>query len=190
MKPELKPTLWRTCRVLAGRRRLLLLRILIREGGAGLSVQEIARRAELDEAAVSQELRRLQARGLIRGERRGRYSYYWFAPDESLADAVALAPVLRAGFLENSADYSDRCFRLATGLTHPRRIELLKEIGFGRRTREELREATEISGPALSRHLAKLIARGYVQREGDQFFIPRQADPLARELLAIVRPRR
>lgn len=77
--------------------------------------------------------------------------------------------VLRAGFLENSTDYSDRCFRLATGLTQPRRIELMKAIGFARRARKELRGATGISGPALSRHLAKLIARGYVQREGAHF---------------------
>lgn len=89
MKTELKPTLWHTCRVLAGRRRLLLLRILIREGGAGLAVQEIARRAELDEPAASHNLRRLQARGLLQGERRGRYFYYMFAPDESEADEGA-----------------------------------------------------------------------------------------------------
>ena len=63
----LAPTLWRTCRVLAGATRLALLRLIIES--PDLRVADLAALAGLSESRTSQELRRLQARGLVQALR-------------------------------------------------------------------------------------------------------------------------
>ena len=75
----LSPTLWRTCRVLAGGTRLALLRRVIKH--PGLSVSELVAAEKIDLARASQELRRLQARGIVDVEREGRRVRYFPEPD-------------------------------------------------------------------------------------------------------------
>ncbi len=57
--PPLQPTLWRTCRVLANRRRLQILRLLA--GGRELTVTTVARQLEIATPVASQSPRALRA---------------------------------------------------------------------------------------------------------------------------------
>ena len=62
MSPSSQPTLWRTCRVLANRKRLQTLALLIRQPNQ--TVSAVAERMSLSMPAASQYLRALEARGL------------------------------------------------------------------------------------------------------------------------------
>src|SRR6266478_9641531 len=61
--PSHQPTLWRTCRVLANRKRLQILALLSRQPNQ--TVSTVARQMRLSLPAASQYLRALEARGLL-----------------------------------------------------------------------------------------------------------------------------
>ena len=60
---SLQPTLWRTCRVLANRTRLRMFHLLLHQPGQ--TVSAIAERLGLTVPVASQNLRALEARGLL-----------------------------------------------------------------------------------------------------------------------------
>jgi len=64
-----RPTLWRTCRVLANRTRLRIFRRLAQQPGQ--TVSDVARRLRLSLPVTSQYLRALEARGLLSARRVG-----------------------------------------------------------------------------------------------------------------------
>src|SRR5437762_1309603 len=72
--PPLRPTLWRTCRVLANRTRLQIFALLVRRRSQ--TVSAIADRIEVPLSVASQNLRALEARGLLEVRRSGRRVYY------------------------------------------------------------------------------------------------------------------
>ncbi len=67
---SLRPTLWRTCRVLANRTRLKIYALLLRQPGQ--TVSAIAEQLKLPLPAASHYLRALEARGLLAVRRKGR----------------------------------------------------------------------------------------------------------------------
>jgi DNA-binding transcriptional ArsR family regulator len=181
MNGELQPTLWRTCRVLAGRRRLALLGWVHAKRSAG--VTELARLTGLPVAVASQELRRLQSRGLLQARRSGRDVGYRFEADLSVQDAVRLVPALRDGFRRDAKGFPARCFRLATGFTHVRRIDIVRSLAAGACAFDGLSRRTGIQKSALARHLAKLVRRGLVDRTRGLYRLPVKPMGLARHLL-------
>ncbi len=64
---NLNPTLWRTCRMLTGTNRVRLLREL--HDHPGQSVSQLAAALGIGPSDASQELRRIQSRGLLKSER-------------------------------------------------------------------------------------------------------------------------
>lgn len=75
-------------------------RILSRLGAGPCSVSELARAVEMEQPAVSQQLRVLRHLGLVVGDRRGRQVIYALHDDhvgELLAQAVSHAEHLRLG---------------------------------------------------------------------------------------------
>lgn len=187
MSGELQPTLWRTCRVLAGRRRLALLGWVLKKGRSG--VTELAGWAGLPVAVASRELRRLQSRGILRAWRSGRDVRYRFEADPMVHDAVRLVPVLRDGFRGDSMAFPDLCFRLATGFTHVRRIGIVRALAEGPAGFDDLSRRTGIQKSALARHLAKLVRRGLVDKNHGLYGISSTPVPLARRLLELARQR-
>lgn len=182
MKPRLRPTLWRTCRTLANRRRLRMLMLLDEHGE--MSVSAMAREMECQPSRASEALRALNARGLLRVRRSGRYVYYGIGGDPSVSDSVTLlrvvVPLLRTG-----PDALDRVFRAVTAFTHPRRQRLIYELSRSEMTLAELRRRTRISKPALRRHLQKLITRGMVERNNRRYRPTRPRDALRKALLGL-----
>ncbi|HEX8490090.1 MAG TPA: winged helix-turn-helix transcriptional regulator, partial [Chthoniobacterales bacterium] len=91
-----QPTLWRTCRVLANRKRLQILALLLRQPNQTVSV--VAERMGLTVPTASQYLRALEARGLLACRRVGRSVEYRVSADtrEGAAGKIinALRPVL------------------------------------------------------------------------------------------------
>jgi ArsR family transcriptional regulator, nickel/cobalt-responsive transcriptional repressor len=77
-------------------------RILSRLGAGPCSVSELARDVEMEQPAVSQQLRVLRHLGLVVGDRRGRHIVYALHDDhvgELLAQAISHAEHLRLGLV-------------------------------------------------------------------------------------------
>lgn len=182
----LHPTLWRTCRALANRRRLAVLRHLARHGRS--QVSEVQEALGLGSGEASACLRRLNARGVLRVRRWSRYVYYEIGADPQVPDAAPLVEALRAA-LGSRRDPSARIHRALTALTHPRRTALLALMGTQAWTPDALRRVSGISGPALSRHLRKLRDRGWARPHGGTWRLTRPAAPFARCLFDLARAR-
>ena len=152
---ELKPTLWRTCRVLAHPKRLEMLHALIDRSPQ--TVAQVAGLVHLPLPATSIALRALGARGLLRATPKGKYVFYAPVPNPAVANAeLLLKAVARA--LAEEMDYAE-ISHFVTAFTHERRIRIVREIKENASTIPELGLRTGISVPALMRHLTKLESR-------------------------------
>lgn len=172
---SLHPTLWRTCRAIANRTRLQIIRSLLENPNQNVSV--LAGRLNLTLPVASQYLRVLEARSLLTAQRNGRWVKYKI----NTVNASALSAAIIAVFRKES-DSIETVFKVATAFTHPRRIELFKLLSNQPRTVEQLRAVTKISSWALSRHLHKLESRGFIARQEKMFVAINQASELRREL--------
>ncbi len=155
----LQPSLWRTCRVLANRRRLDILAELLDRSPQDVS--QIAEALGLSEAVASQYLRHLNARGLLRASRAGRFVSYSAQPDPTLYESVKLLAALRHALIKEK-DSTDHIFNQVTAFTHWRRIRIVQCLAPGDCSFTDLMRRTSISRAALQRHLKKLIGRNYV----------------------------
>ncbi|HEY3150852.1 MAG TPA: metalloregulator ArsR/SmtB family transcription factor [Candidatus Binatia bacterium] len=179
MSPSSQPTLWRTCRVLANRKRLQILALLIRQPNQ--TVSAVADRMSLSMPAASQYLRALEARGLVTCRRMGRRVEYRAAAGTSEGAAGEIVKALHWVF-RRRAQPIEAIFKLATGFTHPRRIEVFRAVTNGADSSAKLQAATKMPARALARHLAKLEARGFVENERKAFTVRNQTHPLGRVL--------
>ena len=179
--PDLKPTLWRTMRVLAHPRRLQLLATLFRD--APLCVSDCAQCCGMPRVSTSVALRQLQARGLIRAERESRWVRYRPLPDPLVAHAPAIDAALRTALRPTHLDLPS-IIKIITAFTHERRIRIVQALADGPRTMDDLSATCHISAPALIRHIDKLIRRKVVHREAERVALLPPANPLAAALLA------
>ncbi len=176
----LSPTLWRTCRALANRKRLCLLRHVF--SAPGIAVSSAAKDLGWPVPLASQYLRTLNARGLLRATRQGREVCYEAGPDPSLPETAVLLPALQAA-LGRRANPVDAAFRSLTAFTHPRRIILVRALSTGAGTLGEIRKRTGIPLSAAQRHLRKLRRRGFVAKNKDRYVCRHPPSTLARALM-------
>ena len=174
-----QPTLWRTCRVLANRKRLRTLALLIRQPNQ--TVSALAERVSLSMPAASQYLRALEARGLLTCRRVGRRAEYRPSPGTGEGTAEEIVKALRLAF-RRRAQPIEAIFKLATAFTHPRRIAVFRALTNGGDSFAELQAATNMPARALSRHLAKLEARGFVKDEEALYVATIHRHPFGRVL--------
>ncbi len=184
MSPAREPTLWRTCRVLANRKRLQTLALLIRQPNQ--TVSAVAERMSLSMPAASQYLRALEARGLLTCRRVGRRVEYRLSAGTSKGAAEEIIKAVRLVF-RRRAQPIEAIFKLATGFTHPRRIEVFRALTNGAHSFTKLQAATKMPARAVSRHLAKLEARGFVKNEMALYVAALQRHPLGRVLARLAR---
>jgi len=181
MKLEaLNPTLWRTCRVLANKKRLLVLREL------GLRPEQrvsgIAHRLGLSPSLASQALRALNARGLLRARRVGKYVYYIPGANRSIPNSDRLLQVIQKEFA-NDKKPSINIFQYCTAFTHPRRILIIKTLCNDPMQLKDIAFKTKIPTSALDRHLRKLIDRGFVSHADGRYACSVPRNQFARVLL-------
>ena len=152
---------------------------MLRNPSATVSAAAAAMR--LPECVASSYLRALNARGLLRAARRGRFVRYEAVPDPLIRDAAALLKALAVTLRRDRG--RDAACRWLTAFTHPRRIELVKAITDGACDFVALRRRTRISTAALSRHLRKLRRRGFVTTQRGRYRCACPHHPLAETLL-------
>ena len=178
---QLTPTLWRTCRVLAGPTRLALLRQIIERPDR--CVTDLAAAATISESRASQELRRLQSRGLVQMVRTGQWTQYRPVTDPKVASAKPLLAAAKESFAKWSDE--ETC-RVARAFGHERRLRIVQLLQAGPRTAAELRQFGSVSQPALFRHLAVLQAGGLVRRVRDGWERIPSPHPLAQALARLL----
>ena len=180
---KLRPTLWRTCRVLASETRLEMLRLLFEQGE--LCVSEIADLTGISPHNTSTQLRALNARGLITPRREGQKVIYRAEANENLDAAPALLEAVRDAFAKKTS--AKTIFHSCTAFTHERRIEIVHILTTqGPQTFGDLMKKTGMSSSALWNHLDKLSDRGFVAGRDHRYRLRRVKDPLRRALLQTV----
>jgi DNA-binding transcriptional ArsR family regulator len=180
---SLTPTLWRTCRALANRRRLQMLRYLLLRKDA-VRVTEMARDVGAPLSLTSEYLRALNARGLLTPVRQGRQVLYRAQDDPTLPEARILLHALRLG-LAREEQWVKTAFDALTGFTHPRRIAMVQAVARGAFRVADICDKTGVSRRAVARHLNKLVRRGYLGEIHGNYRVVRPAPIIARSLLSL-----
>ncbi|MBI9019825.1 MAG: transcriptional regulator [Verrucomicrobia bacterium] len=175
---KLRPTLWRTCRVLACETRLEMLRLLFKKGE--LCVSEMADLTGISAHNASTQLRALNARGLITLRRENQKVIYRAEANGELSAAPTLLEAVRNAFEKKTPVRT--VFHLCTAFTHDRRVWIVRILTEGPQSFGELLEKTGMSPSALWNHLEKLSARGFVKKQGGHYRLARVKDPLRRAL--------
>jgi DNA-binding transcriptional ArsR family regulator len=178
---KLRPTLWRTCRVLASETRLQLLWLIFEQ--KELYVQEAAELTGMSIPNASNQLRSLSARGLISLRREKMRVLYRAEANHAVDAAPILLDTLRICHEQRISFPS--IIRQATAFTHERRIEIVRALTGKTLAFHQLTETTGMSTSALSRHLKKLEARGFVKCRDGFYNRAMPSNPLGRMLLKI-----
>ena len=172
--------LWKTCRVLANKTRLRILRRLMR--GAELCVLDVAKAETLSEVVASQHLRLLYEHGFLQLERKSKWVFYRSEAPMEDSYAEYFFKIIRKKLLFGK-DQSNELIHLFTAFTHPRRIEIAKVLLVENHTFNELIFRCDISGQALYRHLNKLMERGFIVEKNKTYKIIRKNTGLEKALL-------
>jgi DNA-binding transcriptional ArsR family regulator len=176
---QLRPSLWRTCRVISCETRLRLLWALFDE--KELSVSELARRTGMGDAQASVQLRVLNARGLIRFRREKMRVLYRAKANETVDFAPQLVKGLRVCHERNMAFFT--VMRQSTAFTHQRRIEISRILSKGALDSEQLLRASGMSSSALFLHIGKLTSRGFIEKSGGKYRLSAPANRFGKVLL-------
>lgn len=180
----LNPTLWRTCRVLAGTARIRLLRLVLAHPDLGVS--RLAEEAGIGQSDASQELRRLQSRGLLRRLRRGRRILFRPQPDPQVPSAAPLLKALKAVLTAESPARDPEICRIAMGFAHETRLRIARELARKPRRLAPLATALRLSPSTLAHHLHWLRAGGWVRAEGAWLLYTPPRHPVARTLAQLL----
>jgi DNA-binding transcriptional ArsR family regulator len=170
--------------VLAGGTRLALLRAVI--DSPDQTVTGLANRLELSLPRTSQELRRLQARGLIHAHRRSQHVLYRPVPDPLVSTAAPLLQAMRDTFAQGAPSEDNHAIRVATGFSHVRRLVLVRLLQQEPMPARTLEIRAGMSRDAINRHVHLLQDAGVVRRIGRKIELAAPAHPLAKCLLGIL----
>ena len=183
----LTPTLWRTCRVLAGSTRLNLFCRIIQQPGQ--TVGALASAEAIGESRASQELRRLQSRGLVQVERVGSAAKYHPVADPLVPTAQPLLDAMKMACSSSFPDPNELAADVATALSHPRRIAIVKKLLAKPLAFDTLADSTRIPPVSLRRHLRLLRSLGLVRRDKMTWAFAPNRHPLCAALVAFLAER-
>ena len=183
---QLNPTLWRTCRMLTGRTRLRLLRFLLENPNS--TVTQLAAMAEIGISDASQELRRIQSRGMLQVDRKGPYVFYRPAPDPQVPSAAPLLTALKTAMKHRPACQDAAIISMAAALAYPRRIAIAQTLLNGPVSPSELIRILHTSPQILNRHLRIMTAGRFLHRHGQRVELLTPPHPVGQALIRLLRP--
>jgi len=179
---ECSSRLWLTCRVIANENRLRLLGEVF--NNSRLCVSDLALTVGLTPATTSSQLKLLCDEGFITAHRSGLNVIYDTDSSYAPPHILQLQAALKKSW--NQSVPWKSVIHQATGLTHQRRIELVKRIAVADLSIGQLLENTVMSYSALYRHLHKLEARNYIVFSNGRYQLANPKGLLARSLLKII----
>ena len=181
----LNPTLWRTCKMLAGVKRVQLLRQL--HDHPGHNVSDLGSTVGSKRAYASQELRRIQSRGLLKAERRGRPLIYRMEADPQVPSAAPLLKAIQAALALHPSDRDPEMCVIANGLAHERRIAIAHILLETPRTMFDLQMRLHLSSYGLAQHLRSMEESGFAKQKGELIYFQVPPHPLARALANLLK---
>ena len=182
---NLNPTLWRTCRMLTGTNRVRLLREL--HDRPGQSVSQLAAAVGIGPSDASQELRRIQSRGLLKSERTQGRVFYRLEADPQVASAGPLLKALRTALASLPPKQDADIARIAAGLAWSRRVAMAHALLGGPKTSTELSVELRLSSFAVYSHLRILQKAGWIQQKNGRMHLVPPDHPLGRVLAQLLR---
>jgi len=183
-KMRLSPTIWRTCRVLSGRTRLALLRRILTDPGQSVSRLALVEKISIPRA--SQELRRLQSRGIVGVKRVGRFVQYYPVSDPLVYSAAPILRAMKGTFKQFSKTTDEQIAWKAHGLSHPKRIAIVQVLRQGAMPLSRMQISLQTSGQTLLHHLGFLKEGGWVEKNGRIWRWVASDMPLAKCLLKLL----
>jgi DNA-binding HxlR family transcriptional regulator len=120
-------------------------------------------------------------------DRQGTFVFYRLAPDPQVSSATPLLKALRAALADPSAESEMEIIRIATALSHARRITIAKALLQGPQTTPDLETRLRIRRNMLNRHLRILAEGGFVRRDGRKLGLKPATHPLAQTLIRLLR---
>ena len=161
-KTKLKPTLWRTYRVLANEDRLRLFKAVLENSG-NLSVRDYARVLNLADDVASVYLRQMNARGLLGVERSYIKVFYNLNQDRSLPKSIELQEAMKEYLSGELTDgWEDELVRIFKAFTHFNRLAMIIRLSEGPATLHDLNRAAGIVVKSSYHHLRFLCGAGLI----------------------------
>ncbi|HPT17235.1 MAG TPA: MarR family transcriptional regulator [Kiritimatiellia bacterium] len=182
---NLNPTLWRTCKMLSGPTRIRLLRQLHQR--PGLNVSELGAFVGIKRADASQELRRIQSRGLLKSARHGCPLVYSMQPDPQVASAAPLLKAIEAALKSRPSERDLEMCILTHGLAHERRIRIAQALLKSPQSLADLGPLVNIPAPSLAKHVRAMIKSGFAIKRNSQIHFSEPRHPLAHALVSLLK---
>jgi len=181
---RMNPTLWRTCRMLSGSTRIQLIRLMHKKPGQ--NVATLARNLDISRPYASQELRRIQSRGLLKRRHEGSSLIYYFHADPQVPSAALLLRALRKTLNKWPPEHDEEISRIASGLGHERRIALATALLRAPMTSCDLLAEVPMSLCSYNLHLLTLKSSGFLIQIHRQFQFRSPRHPVGRALTKIL----
>ncbi len=172
--------------MLTGRTRLRLLRSLLEHPGS--SVTQLAAMAEIGVSDASQELRRIQSRGILQVDRKGPYVLYRPAADPQVPSAAPLLKALKTSMKHMPAHEDEIIISMAAALAYPGRISIARALLNGPVPSSELIRVLNTSPQILNRHLRIMAAGRFIRRHHPQVELLTPPHPVGEALIRLLRP--
>jgi DNA-binding transcriptional ArsR family regulator len=182
---NLNPTLWRTCRMLAGATRLKLLRQL--HDHPGQNIATLADAVGISQAYASQEMRRIQSRGLLQATHQGASLIYRPAPDPQVSSSAPLLKAVMTALGSRPSRQDEEMAAIAAGLAHERRIAMVRSLMQSSKTPAQLLAEVPMAPRSYQLHLRTLVASGFVKKQNQLLSCATPAHPLAQALVRLLR---
>ena len=183
---NLNPTLWRTCKMLAGTKRVQLLRQLQEQPGR--CVSDLGKAVGVKRSDASQELRRIQSRGLLKSKRHGVPLVYRLEADPQVSSAAPLLKAIQVALAAHPPERDLDICTIANGLANERRIAIVRALMASPQTRSELHTKLNVSAPACAKHLRTLLNSGFAEEQNRLIHFRVPAHPVARALAKLIVP--
>ena len=180
---QLNPTLWRTCRVLSHSGRLRLLQEILRQPGR--SVSQLAADVSMGVSDASQQLRRLQSRGLLKRTCQDLEVIFRPIPDPQVPTAKPLLMTLQRILAQTTTDL-DRLAFIAKGLACERRIAIVRVLRTSSLTQAQIDFHVDARRNTVQRHLNILIEGGWISLSGQAYSLRKLKNPLHRTLFSMI----
>lgn len=170
--------------MLSGETRLRLLSHLHQHPGQ--YVTEIAKAIGIGVSDASQELRRIQSRGILQAEYQGAKLIYRFGADPLVYSAAPILKALRSALSKGTTDEVVRIRAIALGLGHRKRIALIQALRKSPKNAYALQQAAHVAYAGIRLHLQTLLASGLIRSEGRTYKYVPPSHPLAKALVNLL----
>lgn len=182
---SLNPTLWRTCRMLAGTTRIKLLRQL--HDRPGQNIASLAQALGIGRPYASQEMRRIQSRGLLKPTHCGASLVYGLCADPQVSSSAPLLKAIQTALQSLPENRDVDMATLAAGLAHERRIAMARSLLQSPKTPSRLLAEIPMAPCCFYLHLRTLAAGGFVIKRKRKLSIQIPPHPLGKALVKLLR---